>query len=276
MDNIIEKINFCVYSNEKYSKPRKSILNLAKRSLIFNSIFEYDREWLEKTKFYSDNIGILGDTNGKGDGWCLWKPYVILESLKKIENGEILIYMDSTDTFSSGFKEFIIEHFNSNEFLLSQMGDNKNSVYTKRDTFHYMGCDSIEYWETPQLEAGIIGVRKNENTIRFMEEYLKYCQDERIIKDSPNICGKDNLGNYIGHRYDQSVLTNLKVKYSIKPCTDIRYYVECNIWEALHYWNNIGEFNRKINLIESRFEERPENNMDIKFWRINYLEHLIK
>jgi hypothetical protein len=37
------KIYFIAYSNEKYAKPRKALVNLAKKSKIFEKIFEYDR-----------------------------------------------------------------------------------------------------------------------------------------------------------------------------------------------------------------------------------------
>ena len=62
-------IHLCVYSNEKYEVPRKALINLAESSGIFESIFEYDREWLEKTQFYLDNLQILRDPESKWDGW---------------------------------------------------------------------------------------------------------------------------------------------------------------------------------------------------------------
>jgi hypothetical protein len=73
---------FCLYSNKKYQKPRKALSNLAKESKIFENTFEYDREWLEKTYFFEKNSDVLGDTS-RGDGWWLWKPYVILKTLEK-------------------------------------------------------------------------------------------------------------------------------------------------------------------------------------------------
>jgi hypothetical protein len=258
--------HFCLYSNEKYKKPRKALSNLAKKSGIFKSVFEYDREWLEKSVFYSENKNIL-DPNSKGDGWCLWKPYVILESLKKIEFGDVIFYMDSTDTFSKSLGNFLESHFEENDVLLCQMGESTNKNYTRRDTFYYMGCDSEDYWNSIQLEAGIIGIRKKESTILLIEEYLNFCRDERVIKDGPNLCGLDNFPTYIDHRYDQSVLTNLKTKYSINPSKEIRYHVECNLWEAMKYWGNINEFERKVDLMKTKCGK------DFDKWKTDYLIH---
>jgi hypothetical protein len=256
---------FCLYSNRNYEIPRKALRNLAEKSGIFNSIFEYDREWLEKTDLYLENINIF-DSNSRGDGWCLWKPYVILESLKKIKKGEILLYMDSTDTFSPSLNCFLRSHFVNNDFLLCQFGESPNKNYTKRDTFFYMGCDSQKYWNSIQLEAGVIGIRKNDYTISIISEYLEFCKDERILKDGPNLCGLNNFSSYIDHRYDQSVLTNLKTKYSIVPSTEIRNHVECNIWESMKY-QNIDEFERKISIMKNKCGQYFND------WKFNYLIH---
>ena len=270
MDNKKRNVYFCVYSNEKYEKPRKALIELAKKSKIFSGIFEYDREWLEKTVFYKDNIEILGDTKGKGDGWCLWKPYVILESLNKIKEGDVIFYMDSTDTFSPNIGNFLDDYFNNNNLLLSLLGLSPNKHYTKRDTFFYMGCDSRRYWDSLQLEAGIIGVKKNKKNMQIISEYLGFCRNPNIINNSNNVCGLENLQGYIDHRYDQSVLTNIKTKYNINPSREIRKYVECNMWEALKYWdNNNTEFKRKVDIMKEKCGD------EYILWKENYLDHII-
>jgi hypothetical protein len=261
------KFYLCAYSNKKLEVPRKALVNYSKKSGIFEGIFEYDRDWLVGTDFYKDNIDILGDSS-KGDGWCLWKPYFILESLKNMESGDVLLYMDSTDTFSRSIGDFLVSHFKSNDILLCQFGESPNKNYTRRDTFYYMGCDSPEYWDCLQLEAGVIGVKKGESSIAFIEEYLHFCKDPRIIKGGPNTCGLDNLPSYVDHRYDQSILTNLKTKYSIGSSTEIANYVECNLWEALRYYGNIDEFQRKIDLIKSKWGK------DFDSWKSEYLINL--
>ena len=265
------KIYFCVYSNQVFLKPRKALINLAKKSRIFEDIFEYDREWLEKTDFFEKNSDVLCD-NSKGDGWCLWKPYIILESLKKIHDGEIIFYMDSSDTFLPTLGSFLRKHFSSNDVLLCQMGESPNRNYTRRDTFYYMRCDSKKYWNTIQLEAGIIGIKKNNYTIKLMEEYLKFCSDPRIIKGGTNLCGLPNFPTFIDHRYDQSVLTNLKTKYGILPSLEIKNHVECNMWEALKHEgeNGITEFLRKLSSIQYRCGSYFE------IWNQNYLSELFK
>jgi hypothetical protein len=265
-------IHLCVYSNGKYEVPRKALINLAESSKIFESIFEYDREWLEKTQFYLDNLQILGDLESKGDGWCLWKPFVMLESMGKIPTGDVLLYMDSSDTFFGNFESFLYTYFRENDILLTR-GGNTNSKFTRRDTFFYMGCDSPVYWNSPQVEAGVIGMKKCEKSLNFLEEYLGYCRDPRIIMGGGNQCGLNNLPDYMDHRYDQSVLGILGIKNKIEPTDKIRPYIECNIWEAITQDPN--GLQDKIRSIVGNVIHNHRNSDPLHEWGRNYLPGLI-
>lgn len=264
-------IHLCVYSNKKYEIPRKALIHLAESSGIFESILEYDREWLEKNQFYLDNNQILGDSESKGDGWCLWKPFVMIESMGKIPAGDVLLYMDSSDTFFGDFGNFLHSYFKENDILLTQ-GGNKNFQFTRRDTFFYMGCDSPEYWNSIQVEAGIIGMKKCKKSMDFLEEYLEYCRDHRIIMGGKNHCELENLPGYIDHRYDQSVLSILGVKNKIKATDRIRSYVECNIWEAITQESN--GLQNKIGSVIGNVIFGPDGTNILSRWKINYLYFL--
>ncbi len=261
------KIYFCLYSNAKFEIPRKALSNLARKSKIFEDVFEYNREWLETTDFFNDNKEMLSPKNIKGDGWCLWKPYVILESLKKIKYGDVVLYMDSSDTFFNNFGEFLREYFKDNDILLVK-GGGPNKKYTQRDTFFYMGCDSSLYWETHQVEAGVIGIKKSQESVSFIEEYLSYCSDPRIMRDDENSCGLPNFPEFDNNRYDQSVLSNLKTKYGISTNEGIRNYIECNMWEPL-LEKNLYEFNKKLyNVFRFSSHDTPMYDM----WQEEYLK----
>jgi len=265
----MNKINLCLYSNEKFRIPRNALRKYSGKSEIFDNIFEYDRNWLERTDFYRDNKEILDDPFSKGDGWCLWKPYIIKESLNKIKDDEILIYMDSTDTFFNDFESFLLNHFETNSFLFSQFSEsNPNINYTKKDTFFYMGCDSQIYWDSPQLEAGISGFKKCDLTVSFVNEYLDFCKDPRILKGGNSLRFTDPP-QYLEHRYDQSVLSILSVKHDIKPNSDIKNFVECNIWESLREWGDVSEFSRKLSRIKDTCG--GEDSEHFKKWASIYL-----
>jgi hypothetical protein len=84
----------------------------------------------------------------------------------------------------------------------------RQSTWTKRDCFHYMGCDSPEFWNAPHIQA-TFSLWSGEAAIEFVAEWLRWCRDARCLTDQPNECGKPNLPGFRDHRHDQSILTNL-------------------------------------------------------------------
>ncbi len=92
--------------------------------------------------------------------------------------------------------------------------------YTKRDAFILMECDSPEYYETPQICGGYIIIKKSEYSYRFIQKYLEYASDARIISDDNNVLGKEKYEGFVDNRHDQSVLSLLCKKEGIKPFRD--------------------------------------------------------
>jgi hypothetical protein len=100
-----------------------------------------------------------------------------------------------------------------------------------------MNCTGDEYKNTLQLEAGVQLWKKTSSSIKILEEQIKWCSDYRILTDSQNESGMANDPGFKDHRHDQSVLTNLMVKYSLpvdtfrasSPYSRMRDYVKCNV-----------------------------------------------
>ena len=266
------QLHLCLYSNDKYKIPRKILRKWALVSGCFDQVHEYDKEWLESTDLYKENESILADPSSRGDGWWLWKPYIIRQTLDKMEEGDVLFYLDSSDTFFGDFRNFLLNHFKSHDFLLTRAGENQNSWYTKRDTFVYMGCDSPEYWGAIQLEAGVLGIKKNSTTTRFIEEWMEYCKDYRIVTNCPNESGKEDLPGYIAHRNDQSILTNLKVKYKEVDNSEVMKYVLCNLWDFV-IDKDYSSFNERIGNVSSY--TGGHSSFIFRAWYVNYALPLI-
>ena len=86
--------------------------------------------------------------------------------------------------------------------------------YTKRDAFILLGADLPFFSETGQFNAAFQVYKKSKFTEIFLEEYLYYAHDKRIITDDENTLGKPNYEGFIDHRHDQSILSLLTKKYS--------------------------------------------------------------
>lgn len=218
-------IHLVTFSNFKYKKQQEE-LNLFAKSLNLNT-FEYTFENIKNDNFYKENKKILD--REKGCGFCLWKPYIIQQTLKLIDKNDIVFYIDSADIFHKNALSIIKQEMMNNSHLFL-FGSYTNKCYTKRDTFHYMNCDESKYWNSIQCEAGVNCFKNNDESEDFLLEWLNFCKDERIITDDENKCGLPNFPEYVDHRYDQSVLSNLIIKYNKKyfPLI-IRNFIKCNV-----------------------------------------------
>ena len=150
----------------------------------------------------------------KGYGYCIWKPFIILEELKSIGDDEILVYIDSTDLPEKIFFDEVLKNFEQREYFFLNRGYN-HGQWTKRDTFVLMDCDNQKYYNHVQLEAGVIGLKKNNFNVELVQEWLEYAKNKNILTEHPNISNLPNVNNFVEHRYDQSILTNLFIKKNL-------------------------------------------------------------
>jgi len=189
----------------------------------FDEVFSYGYSDIDES-FKEKNKHIL--EQDRGAGYWLWKPYVIKKALENINSDDILFYSDSGISFIKPIDELVTLMDSTDEkLLLFELEDfHPNKRWTKRDTFVYMGLDEEPYLSQPQLLASYMLMRKNDFVISFINEWLKYAEDYRIITDSPNECDLGNYPDFYDHRHDQSILSLLGRKYNIKNVPDISQY----------------------------------------------------
>ena len=93
--------------------------------------------------------------------------------------------------------------------------------YTKRDAFVLMDSDRCEYTDTGQYWAGIQIYKKCSSSIAFVNDWLSYASDRRIVTNDDNTCGKENYPDFIAHRHDQSIFSLLCKKVGVTPSESI-------------------------------------------------------
>lgn len=215
-------IHFLTYSDGNYQEKQQKLVGLA--SSGFNCIAE-NRNNLILTEFYSRNRAIL-DQN-RGAGYWLWKPYYIYKHLNLINDGDILFYLDSGDSFKPELFRDFESVMKDRDYILTS-GAFLQKHYTKGDCFYLMGCDDSKYKNRLQLEAGILVFRKTAKTLEFVRKWLDFCRNPQIITDSPNLFLENSPG-FVDHRHDQSILTNLAEMDGFSSDETMRKYVRCNV-----------------------------------------------
>lgn len=169
-------------------------------------------------EFYKENKIILDEK--RGAGYFLWKPYFILKTLKKMDYGDILFYSDSRIDFISDVSPLLELTINEDIVLFSNKVYGTNRNWCKRDSFYYMGCDENKYYDGDHLQASFIILKKSDISLKFIEEFLSYSKDRRIITGDKDICNLDILEGYKENRHDQTILSLLAIKWNIKSHRD--------------------------------------------------------
>lgn len=189
----------------------------------FTEVGTWDPARLRREAFYQLHHGILSQR--RGAGYWLWKPYIILQELKRVDDGDYVVYSDCgrrKQSFSRPI-DTMLELCAGNRGVLPgvyipQCGANRK--WTKRDCFVLMGCDREEYWNSCQMQASFSVWKRNEYSISFAKKWLQYCTDARILTDIPNTSGLPDFADFKGHRHDQSVLTNFAIAEGLRGLGD--------------------------------------------------------
>jgi len=161
----------------------------------------------------------------RGAGYWLWKPYIVLLTLKRhMRDGDVLAYCDSDARFVNSIEPLvsICAQQAAPEILVFTLEDaHINRVWTKRDCFRNLGLDTPAYSEAPQITASFFICRRSKSTIDFFEEWFSAVQDARNLTDSPNATGLPDYPGFREHRHDQSIFSLLARKYGLATRPDV-------------------------------------------------------
>ena len=165
--------------------------------------------------FVKQNENILKQS--RGGGYWLWKPYIINETLLKIEDNDLLFYMDAKYYFKESFKNLYNNKMNSDILIWKNKPNEpyyplkqwcKMDVIQKYNIYHLTFIDNYEIcW------AGAMLIRKTNKISLLMKRWLDICCNEQNITDIKSII--PNRKDFKEHRHDQSLLSIVLHEYNI-------------------------------------------------------------
>lgn len=201
-------------SGHPYMQQQRALAASAGARGEFHTIESWSFDRVKATAFYGENCDILSRT--RGQGYWLWKPYVIHRALEASADGDLIAYSDCGPVPGNVIGGSILPTLawlsgGERRLAVSRMHQ-PQSAWTKRDCFRVMDCDAPAYWAHDQLIASYMVFIANPSTRRLVDDWLRYCQDARVLTDDPNTCGADDFPDFQDHRHDQSVLTNLVIR----------------------------------------------------------------
>jgi hypothetical protein len=218
---------------ENYRAAVKRLQKEAEDMNVFSSITALtDLDLKEETLFWEKH-GPFIQSNPRGFGYWIWKPYLIIEQLKKIPDGDVLLYMDAgceLNPFAKGRFFELVKKTNAKKIIATH-SISTDITYTKQDTIFKMGMsDKPELLQKNQMQAGCLMMLKCDEIMDLASKWYEWVQDYHLIDDSTSVL--PNHTQFVEHRHDQSVF-NLLVKsrdlvnYDMEPADN---KIENPIW----------------------------------------------
>ena len=231
-------IYLCAFADSRYHDSAKRLMWQTLKMPFIADGFFYDESDLPRNVFIRFRSYLKPGV--RGFGYWIWKPYIILDALKRTKEKDILLYLDMgchlNEKGEYRFREYCEEvNYNSSGFLVTDVGSNHlERMWTKGDLFDFFHLrDRKEITETSQYQAGIIFIRKRCETVDLINEWLWVCTEHfRLVDDTPS--WSSNLLGFRENRHDQSVLSLLLKQYG----TSIIPIEEC--W-TLTGWDELSK-----------------------------------
>ena len=155
----------------------------------------------------------------KGAGYWLWKPFIVLETMREAEEGDMVIYCDAGVEIVGDLSP-LLEIASRNGIVLFSNRPHLQKEWTKRDAFVLLDADAPRYWDAGQLMGGFMILQNNARARDFVNKWLAAMSDERVLTDAPNRAGEPNFSEFREHRHDQSVLGILATRENIEIFRD--------------------------------------------------------
>jgi hypothetical protein len=211
---------FCSFADSAMYRSRNRIKKQAKNMHIYDQIIVYNEYDLNEDfyNYFKDKL-----KPGRGFGYWVWKPQIILQTLGKMEDGDILQYTDAGCHLNKKGIKRLREYFKLADlsktgmlaFQFKTPEDNNlekitgllEMQWTKGDVFDYFGVrNNAEIYNTEQIESGMLFIKKTNNNIRIIQKWMQaYYDDFSLVEDTPS--KSPNFSGFIENRHDQSILS---------------------------------------------------------------------
>lgn len=232
---------FCTFADSRMKRSLKRVERQVKESGYFDYVSINDESNLDPD--FRETFKEKLIKGSRGYGYWVWKPQIILQTLRKMNDGDMLLYMDVGCHFNKNGLERLDYYFNKLESSTNGMvvfqeaidSDDKNlktnydikeKIYTKGDLFDYFNVkDNKKFYNTGQVAATAFFIKKCDNSKKIIESWLN------VFKENFNLVNNNesksiNFKGFIEHRHDQSILSLICKKNEVETLS------AAEIWQA--------------------------------------------
>ncbi len=250
----MSKTVFISYANEAMAYSLKRIGRQARRLGIFDEVLLYTPTDVPS---YVRESPLFACPRGAGY-WC-WKPALIHETLKRYEEGTVVVYVDAGCTLRKSPQwAAYLAYMDRYDTLCFQYADSqpqwekwgsksgKTKYWTKKNTLEFMDSyvKNTEYHEQGQIWGGCLFFKGQDNSLLKKWIELTFQHPELISDPTPEELAVQSAG-FAGHRHDQSILTPLCLsdeKVVVLPEVSEQYDRHSFVWASRVRARNLREY----------------------------------
>jgi hypothetical protein len=230
-------------SHDNYIDAAIRLCKQAKTFNLFTTITAYTSTYLKKDGFFWKQHGEFIKKHKRGFGYWIWKPYLILKTMKQMKDGDILLYLDCGCELDLSEKKYLLQYIDivKKDKIMGCDTQCIEQIWNKRDLIETLHMNQPEYLTTTQREAGALLILVCDETRKLVEEWYTIACDYHNIDDSPSIL--PNCTDFKEHRHDQSIFSLLTKKYNLFSTT----YIKSHCIKYIRNRSGYTKIEKKIN-----------------------------
>lgn len=219
------KTFFITYGDNNFKNSKQRLRKEAEATNLFDHVIVYEPQDVEKILANAPRATLDVFHEKRGGGFWIWKPLILQEQLKHMNEGDVLIYADAgctllnkqtdiSNTISSIKKHDIgISHCKSYSSWSRKFYGRKDVVtglVTDVDKFYSSNDESsgLEY------QANRLIVQKRPSSVDFIDRWAKVAYEKpRWFTDDKSAI--PNTLEFVEHRHDQTIYNALAIELDV-------------------------------------------------------------
>lgn len=236
---------FCTFADSRMRPTLRRIERQVKEACIFDVVLINDETDLSAD--FREQFKERLIKGSRGFGYWVWKPQIILQALRQMVEGDLLLYLDAGCHFNKNGTKRLDDYFEMAirspagmvVFQSAKESDDKNlipgtqleSSRTKGDVFDFFGVrDDKAFYASGQVQGGTLILRKCKASEDVLCQWLDILKNNvNLVDDSPSV--SLNFPDFKENRHDQSILSIICKKKGIPSVSTSETYQED--WELL-------------------------------------------
>ena len=203
-------MHLITYGNDRFANSKQRITKEARQTDWFETVATLGPKFLPQG-FRANYADILNQT--RGGGYWIWKLEMIRQSLKLIDEGEFLVYLDVGCTINEiGQQRFVeyVQLVNSSSFdILSFQTRYPEHVFTTGRIFQFYNVTkNSAVRDSGVYIATILVMQKGPHLRKWLALALRALVDDPcLFTDRDELTSKDADSRFRTPRHDQSVMS---------------------------------------------------------------------